>query len=43
MRDLVKAVNSVTVTKPLGIGETVLENALGLGIKVIVTSNILEE
>ncbi|MDR2741131.1 MAG: DUF1667 domain-containing protein [Treponema sp.] len=43
MRDLVKAVNSIMVTEPLGIGETVLEDALGLGVNVIASSNILKE
>jgi CxxC motif-containing protein len=43
MRDLVKAVNSVTVTEPLGIGEAVLKDALGLGVNVIASSNILKE
>jgi CxxC motif-containing protein len=41
--DLMKAVNSITVTEPLGIGETVLADALGLGVNVIASSNILKE
>lgn len=43
IRDLMKAVNSIVVTKPIGIGEAVLEDALGLGINVIAASNILME
>jgi CxxC motif-containing protein len=43
IRDLMKTVNSITVTEPLGIGEAVLKDALGLGVSIITTSNILRE
>jgi CxxC motif-containing protein len=43
MRDIIKLINTVTVSQPLGIGDTVIENALDLGVNIIVTSNQLQE
>jgi CxxC motif-containing protein len=40
---IMQALREVTVSTPLGIGETVCENILGLGVKVIATSNIIKE
>lgn len=36
-------INRVVVTQPLGCGDTVIENVLGLGVDVIATSDILKE
>lgn len=41
--DVMAAINAVTVTKPLGRGDTVIQNVLGLGVDVIVTSDILKQ
>ena len=41
--DVMHAVAGVTVTRPLGIGEPVIENVLGLGADVIASANILKE
>jgi CxxC motif-containing protein len=35
--------NSITITEPLGLGAAAVENVLGLGRNVIITSAILEE
>lgn len=43
IRDLIEAVNGITVAEPIGIGEAVLKDALGLGINVIAADNILRE
>jgi CxxC motif-containing protein len=43
IRDIMKLINTVTVSQPLGIGDTVIENALGLGVNIMVTSNQLRE
>jgi CxxC motif-containing protein len=43
IRELMNCINTVTVSRPLGIGETVVENILGLGVNIIATSNILRE
>jgi CxxC motif-containing protein len=43
IQDIMKLINTVTVSQPLGIGDVVIENALGLGINSIVTSNQLRE
>jgi CxxC motif-containing protein len=43
IRELMNILNTVTVKQPLGIGETVVENILGLGVNIIATSNILRE
>jgi CxxC motif-containing protein len=43
IRELMHFINTVTVSRPLGIGETVVENILGLGVNIIATSNILRE
>ena len=43
MRDIMRLINAVTVNRPLGIGDIVIENALGLNVNVIVTSNQLRE
>lgn len=42
VRDLMKELQSVTVTKPLGVGDTVIENVLGLGVNIIATSDLLK-
>ena len=41
--DVMQAINRVTVREKLGRGDVVLENVLGLGADVIVTSNVLKE
>ncbi|MDR0718557.1 MAG: DUF1667 domain-containing protein [Treponema sp.] len=43
IRDLMSLLAGVTVQKALGIGDTVVKDALGLGIDVIVSSNELKE
>jgi CxxC motif-containing protein len=43
IRELMGALNTITVAERLGIGEVVTENVLGLGVNVIATSNILKE
>jgi len=43
IREAMNCLNAITVSRPLGIGEIVAENILGLGVDVIVTSNILKE
>jgi CxxC motif-containing protein len=41
--DVMRAIAAVTVTEPLGIGEPVIRNVLGLGADVIASANILKE
>jgi CxxC motif-containing protein len=41
--ELMQFLNTVIVKKALGIGDAAAENVLGLGINVIVTSNVLKE
>lgn len=41
--DVMKKINSVTLTRRIGIGETVIENVLGLGVDIIATDSILTE
>jgi CxxC motif-containing protein len=41
--DLIRLLGSITIRKPVGIGETVIQNALGTGIDVIATSDILKD
>jgi CxxC motif-containing protein len=41
--DLMRLLAGIRIQKPLGIGETVVKDALGLGIDVIVSSNALKE
>jgi CxxC motif-containing protein len=43
IREAMNCINAITVSRALGIGETVAENILGLGVDVIVTSDILKE
>jgi len=43
IREAMNVINAITVSLPLGIGEIVAENILGLGTNVIITSNILKE
>ncbi|MDR1893978.1 MAG: DUF1667 domain-containing protein [Spirochaetales bacterium] len=43
MREFRKALNEALVSEPLGIGEVVCQNFLGLGANVIASSNILRE
>ena len=43
IREAMNCINAITVSRPLGIGETVAENILGLGVNVIATSNIIKE
>ncbi len=40
--DVMKEINSITVTEKIGRGEPVIENVLGLGVDVIATSGILK-
>ncbi|MDR2021141.1 MAG: DUF1667 domain-containing protein [Treponema sp.] len=41
--ELMQFLDGVVVRKPLGIGEAAAENILGLGVDMIVTSNVLKE
>jgi CxxC motif-containing protein len=43
IREAMDCINAITVSRPLGIGEIVAENILGLGVDVIVTSGVLKE
>jgi NADPH-dependent 2,4-dienoyl-CoA reductase/sulfur reductase-like enzyme len=43
IREVMRYINTVTVNQSLGIGETVVENILGLGVNIIATSNILKD
>jgi CxxC motif-containing protein len=43
IREMMYLLKQVSINRPLGIGEAAVENALGLGVDVIVTSNILKE
>ena len=43
IREAMRLINTITIDRPLGIGEAVAENILGLGVNVIATSNILRE
>jgi CxxC motif-containing protein len=43
IREAMDCINAITVSRPMGIGEIVAENILGLGVNVIVTSDILKE
>jgi CxxC motif-containing protein len=43
IRDVMRYLNGITVTKPLAVGDAVAENVLGLGVNVIATSNLLHE
>jgi len=42
IREAMNCLNAITVSRPLGIGEIVAENVLGLGVDIIVTSDILK-
>ncbi len=42
IRDVMNCLNAITVSQPLGIGEPVAENILGLDVDIIVTSDILK-
>ena len=41
--DVMREISRVTVSEPLAIGDTVIENVLGLGADVIAASNLLKE
>ncbi|MDR0908413.1 MAG: DUF1667 domain-containing protein [Spirochaetaceae bacterium] len=41
--DVMHAINGVTLSKSIGIGEVVVPNVCGLGVDIIATSNILKE
>jgi CxxC motif-containing protein len=43
IKEIMNFITSVTITQPLGIGEAVADDVLGLGITIIATSNILKE
>ena len=43
IRDAMNAIGQITVDRPAGIGDVVLEDLLGLGVNVIVTSGVLQE
>ncbi|MDR3284417.1 MAG: DUF1667 domain-containing protein [Treponema sp.] len=43
INDLMHLLAGIRVEKPLGIGETVVKDALGLGVDVIASSNALKE
>jgi len=40
--DVMCEINKVVVTKPIGRGDAIIPNVLGLGVNVIATSNILK-
>lgn len=40
---VMKEINQVLIKQPLGVNDVVIENVLGLGVDVIITSNILKE
>jgi CxxC motif-containing protein len=42
IREAMNYINAITVSRPLGIGEIVAENILGLGVDIIATSDILK-
>jgi CxxC motif-containing protein len=42
IRDVMNLINSITVSEPLGTGEVVAENVLGLGVNIIATSDMLK-
>jgi len=42
IREAMNCINTINVSRPLGIGETVAENILGLGVDIIATSDILK-
>lgn len=41
--DVMKEINSLVITEPVGRGEAVIRNVLGLGVDIIVTSDVLRE
>lgn len=41
--DVMAEINSVVVTEPVGRGDVVIKNVLGLGVDVISTSDVLKE
>jgi CxxC motif-containing protein len=43
IRDVMRYLNGITVTKRLAVGDAVAEDVLGLGVNVIATSNLLQE
>ncbi|MGN1414274.1 MAG: DUF1667 domain-containing protein [Anaerovoracaceae bacterium] len=43
IREAMNAINQVTVDRPVGIGDVILSNLLGLGVDVIATSSVLRE
>ena len=40
--EVMKEINKVKVDKPLGTGDVVIENVLGLGVDVVITSDLLK-
>ena len=43
IRDAMNGINRITVDQPVGIGDVVLSDLLGLGVDVIATSSVLKE
>jgi CxxC motif-containing protein len=43
IQEMMRLLKTITVDRPLGIGEAAVKNALGLGVDVIVTSAVLQE
>lgn len=43
IREAMDAINRITVDQPVGIGDVILSNLLGLGVDVIATSSVLRE
>lgn len=41
--DVMREINKVVITKPISIGDVIIENVLGLNVNIIATSNILKE
>jgi CxxC motif-containing protein len=41
--EVMNVINAITVDRPLGIGDAVVKDILGLGVNIIATSNILME
>jgi CxxC motif-containing protein len=43
VKDVMRLLASVTITEPVGIGEIVVKNVLGLGVDIVAASNALKE
>ena len=41
--DVMREISRVTVTEPLGIGDVVIQNVLGLGVDIVAAADVLKE